>query len=514
MSNFRVKAPAFRIPQGSKPVFLNQNQLFILGSRGGAVYDVSTRKKITSVKACSNATEVSVCESDDWVATKNSSGEIAISRLSDGSLIHKYKRPPYQDSGQLGSCRDGRHFVDSTDGVVHLHSAESGAIIRSYSYGDEGWMTEGTVFAEKLGQVIVGVTPKYHNPIREKNVSFLHFFNLEAGGAPATTIEVPGDLERFALSPDESRLALVLKGEELGKLEVRTTNLAGKPLTSCGIEAKSVYFGSPTWTLDGKRIVVINDLSHVLFLNAETLQVEHEYHGPKLTGISFQPGGDLIALSGESGYGGIVLPESQFDEWSTLEGEPRYKRLADQFYAYSLQIELRKACPPRAAVLVIGHDVIFESEKLVGYFRYLPGDVVATARLSDAPELLGKALRKTLKAFEDNPEAKEAVLGPSFPGELERLISSGIPKNRITHVRYLGHEISYEIDHSDIDMMLSVNPFEGRLHFWLCRPTEGNCFYESCWPHAHLDETASDARLGNAILGAIEDFPSNIKFVD
>ena len=275
--------------------------------------------------------------------------------------------------------------------------------------------------------------------------------------------------------------------------------VAGKHLANRNIAAKSVYFGSPTWTLDGEHIVVIDDMAQLLFLNAETLQVEHEYFGPKLTGVAFQPDGDLIALAGESAYGGIVLSESQINEWSTLEGEPRSKRLADELYAYSLQIELRKACPPRAALFVLGNDVIFESEKLVGYFRYLLRGVVANANLSDAPELLGKALRESLKAFKDNPEAKGVVLGPSFPGETDRLAIHAVPKNRRAHVRYLGHEIPYSVDHSGVDAMLSVTPFEGRLHLWLCRSTEDNRYFESYWPHAHLEETASDAEIGTAI---------------
>lgn len=514
MANFRIASPAFRIPRGQKPAFLDKNRFFCIGSRGGAVYDLDERKKVVSIKTCSNVAEVAISVTGGWVATKNLDGKIAISRLSDGALLHKYKRSPYQDSGQLVSFDDGRHFLDATDGVVHFHDAKKGAILRSYPYGDDGWMNQGVVVAGTSGRFLTAATPKFANPARERGVSFLHFFDPEGSSGPVETIELPGSLERFELSPDESRLAAVFKGEEFGRLEVRIIDVAGETLATRDINGKSVFFGSPTWSPDGRWVAIITDHSHVLFLDAETLETQREYYGPSVTGIAFQPDGDLVALTGESGFGGIVLPDSQIEEWSRLEGEPRRKRLQDQFSAYSLQIDLRKACPPRAAIFVCGQEIIYEAEELVGYFRYSPGKVIATLSATDRPDLLGKTLKKTMAAFKDHPTAKEAVLGPGFPGEDERLAEFGVSKDRIEYVRYLGHAIPYAIDHSNVDVMISITTFEQRFHFWLCRRADDERFYEMYWPHAYWAESVSDEELGNAILDAIKSFPCDTKIVD
>jgi len=514
MANFRIGSPAFRIQRGRKPTFLGQERLFILGSRGGAVYNLNVRKRLVSVKTCPDATELAVSVKGDWVATKNSSGQIAISRLSDGALIHKYKRPPYQDSGQLVSLGDGKHFLDSADGTIHLHDAIGGELIQSYHYGDDGWMNEGTVVAGESGRFLVVATPKYENPARERNVSFLHFFDPEDTSGPVETVELPGQLERFELSPDESRLAAVFETAKPRCLELRVVNIRGEMLACREIVGLSVYFGSPTWTPDGSMVVVITDQAHVYFFDAETLETKREYHGPGLTGIAFQPKGDLVALAGDRGFGGIVLPDSQIGEWSRLEGQPRCKRLEDQYRAYSLQVDLRKACPPRAAMFVCGQKIICESEKLVGYFRYLPDKVVETISLTDHPELVGKTLRRTMAEFKDQPAARELVMGPNFPGESDRLAEFGLSKEQFKHVRYLGHGNPYAIDHSRVDVMISITAFEQRLHFWLCQPTDDGRFYETYWPHAYLAESASDEGLGNAILDALDSFPRNTRIID
>ena len=514
MANFRIASPAFRIPRGRRPAFLDKIRFFSIGSRGGGIYDLDERKKVVSIKTCPNVSEVAISVSGDWIVTKNMSGEIVISRLSDGALVHKYKRPPYQDSGQLVSFGDGKHFLDATEGVVHFHDAKKGAIVRSYPYGDDGWMNEGIVVAGTSGRFLTAATPKFANPARERGVSFLHIFSPEDTSGPVETIELPGTLQRFDLSPDESRLAAVFDVEERGRLEVRIIDIAGETLATREIDGKSIFFCLPTWSPDGRSVAVVTDHSHVLFLDAETLETRREYYGPGVTGIAFHPDGDLVALTGESGFGGIVLPDSQMEEWSRLEGEPRCIKLQDQFSAYSLQIDLRKACPPRAAIFVCGQEIIYEAEELVGYFRYSPGKVIATLSATDHPDLLGKTLKKAMAAFKDHPAAREAVLGPGFPGEGERLAEFGVSKDRIEHVRYLGHAIPYAIDHSSVDVMLSITTFEQRFHFWLCRSEDDGRFYEMHWPHAHLAESVSDEELGNAILDAIKSFPCDTKIVD
>lgn len=514
MTKFRIKAPAFRLKRGSKPVFLNERHLIHLGSRSAALYDVDARSKHCDIKTCSNATELAVSREGDWIATKNSSGELVVSRLSDGQSIHKYSRPPYQDSGQLAACGDGEHFLDSTDGVVNLHSALTGRIVDSHEYGTGGWMSEGLIAAPGLGAFFVAATPKSGNRFWHRGKSIIHRVKLNDLGSALSKVKLKGQLERFALSPDETRLAAVFATKDIDQLEVRVMSLDGRETSNSTLSASSVYFGSPVWTPDGQSIVVITDLSRILLLNAESLAIEKEFEGPRITGIAFQPDGHLVCLTGESGYGGIVAPLDQLEAWVADEGRPRRQRLDRQFKAYKLQVDLRKACPPRAAVFMCGNRLLFETERLVGYFRYLPGEVVAELDRSEDLQALGKALRRAMGAFEDHPEARSAVMGPHFPGEEERLAEVGVPLEKMTSVRYLGHEIPYRVDHSDVDVMLSVIAHEGNWHFFLCRHTGDGRFHEMFWPHMEVPQDASDPALGKALTDAIQAFPDDTKVVE
>jgi len=116
MTKYRLRAPAFRLPRTGYAAFLSEQRVVCLGS-GGSVFNTESRKKTHNVNTCSNPSTVAISDTGDWIATKNQSGEIVTSRLSDGSLLSKYKRPPYQDSGQLARC-DDHSFLDSTFSIL------------------------------------------------------------------------------------------------------------------------------------------------------------------------------------------------------------------------------------------------------------------------------------------------------------------------------------------------------------------------------------------------------------
>lgn len=473
---------------------------------GGSVYSLENRKRLYKIKTCSNPIALSVSEVGDWVATINQSGRIIVSRLSDGQLISKYKRPPYQNSSQL-TLYDDLNFLDSSDGVVHLHNIESGGISRTYKYGDDGWMSEGLAYSKKRKQIIVGASPKYTNPTPQRN-SILHFFEHDIDTSPNKTLELSGDLCSMKLSPDEGRIALLFHLKKKRKIEIEIYSFSGELVVRNELPIGNDSLPCIGWTHDGKQLTIVTYDGRLIFLDSKELTINHEFQAPKLTGIAFHSDGQLISLTGESKFGGIVLPNSELKEWSEREGKLRQQQLHDEYYAWELLVKLRKASPCRAALFIIDNEIIFESEKLAGYFRYVPNKVVDRLKQSDSPKLIGHALRKTLDSFETTPDARESVLGPDFDGEEDYLVSSGIPKNRLTCVRYLGYERPYSIDYTNVEMMLTVIPFEGQMHFWICGQTDDGRFYESDWPHYYVSENLDDEELGMAIAVAIEKLSS------
>jgi len=150
------------------------------------------------------------------------------------------------------------------------------------------------------------------------------------------------------------------------------------------------------------------------------------------------------------------------------------------------------------------NEIVFESEKLTGYFRYIPKRTVARLSFSDNPELIASTLLCTLDEFEISNAAKEPVLGPNFPGEDKYLIESGVAPDRLGTVRYHGHNNPYDIDHKNVKEMVVVVSHKGRLHFWLCKQTEQGQFHESDWPHCDLSCELPDEELGQGIVAAID----------
>jgi len=370
-------------------------------------------------------------------------------------------------------------------------------------------MTAGVAYSKSLNQIIVGVRPRLSN-LLEPHDSLIHFFDFYKCSQPVKSLKLPPNLESMSLSPDETKIVLMFNKRKSENFEIQVISTKGELLARTDIECS---LGKSTWTPDSKQLAVILDHGCLTLLDALTLDIKKKYFGPALTGITFESENDLIALSSWSGFGGIVLPSKELSNWSDYEGSVRYQQLRNQYYAYSLQVDLRKYSPPRIALFIKEDDILFESERLVGLFRYVPNKVIATEKKTSSSEILGATLRRALADFEDSETAREWTLGPGFPDEKKYLLESNISENRLDTVRYLGHDIPYNIDHSDIEIMITVVSFEDRLHFWLCQQTDKGSFYENDWPHYHVSSNMSDEELGKTLLTAIKKLAESPKLV-